>query len=415
MVSGKINIKEFVKNFLAFLGTFIFFDGVFPLLASQDTDLFGNWFYYFFATVVYIPAILYCFKHINFSKNFFSTNLVFTSLFLLTFFSVFWSVNISITIRSWAALLGSICFGIFLIGNFSIEDFLKILFSVIFVSVILSFLFILFIPELAIHQDQLHGGSWKGIFVHKNIMARNMSLGLIICFLCFNTIKYKVLVVLNIVGAFILLLFSDGKTGLIVVVVCLIITYPVLGFNRYASNNRVLSFLFKYFLFFSTVFVLVLIYKNLSSILVFFGGDLTLTGRTTIWLALIPYLFDRPFLGYGFGAFWDSYLATKVWLDIKSTPPHAHNAIIEMILDLGSIGLGLFITLLIKYYRNIWLLFERNKIRLANILLILMIYMILYMVPGNLVFAQNSINLLILMYGIYKFNNSNELRLLDGR
>lgn len=39
------------------------------------------------------------------------------------------------------------------------------------------------------------------------------------------------------------------------------------------------------------------------------GADLTFTGRTDIWTFMIHDILQRPFLGYGYGAFWDVGLA----------------------------------------------------------------------------------------------------------
>lgn len=64
-------------------------------------------------------------------------------------------------------------------------------------------------------------------------------------------------------------------------------------------------------------------------------GD-TLTGRTEIWNALIPYAKKHILLGHGFGGFWTTSLRNQI-------SSHAHNGYLDTILEIGVIGLALFI------------------------------------------------------------------------
>lgn len=66
------------------------------------------------------------------------------------------------------------------------------------------------------------------------------------------------------------------------------------------------------------------------------GRDNTLTARTEIWEDLIPVAMQRPLLGHGFGGFWTPLK--------KSIYPaqEAHNGYLEILLELGFVGLLLF-------------------------------------------------------------------------
>lgn len=69
-------------------------------------------------------------------------------------------------------------------------------------------------------------------------------------------------------------------------------------------------------------------------------GD-TLTGRTTIWNTLLPYAQKHIIFGYGFGGFWTTSLREAI-------ASHAHNGYLDTILNLGIIGLILFIVFMVK-------------------------------------------------------------------
>ena len=74
----------------------------------------------------------------------------------------------------------------------------------------------------------------------------------------------------------------------------------------------------------------------------------TLTGRTELWSELLTYVGARPILGYGFEGFWGPMHTANVSLSLGWVVPHAHNGYIEMLLDLGVVGLLLFVVTLLS-------------------------------------------------------------------
>ena len=90
-------------------------------------------------------------------------------------------------------------------------------------------------------------------------------------------------------------------------------------------------------------------------------GDLTFTGRTEIWQHLVPEIGRRPWLGHGFGSFWDTGAAIN---PIRSAPPGAwfmkaqlintaHNGYLDLLLQTGIAGFALGIVAIL---RCLWLL-----------------------------------------------------------
>jgi O-antigen ligase len=76
------------------------------------------------------------------------------------------------------------------------------------------------------------------------------------------------------------------------------------------------------------------------------GRDSTLTGRTDIWAGLLPSVQRQPLLGCGFGAFWDS----------QTTAIHrvneAHNGYLDVLLQLGFVGLLFTAMFLVSFGRK---------------------------------------------------------------
>lgn len=76
-------------------------------------------------------------------------------------------------------------------------------------------------------------------------------------------------------------------------------------------------------------------------IFLWLGRDATLTGRTDIWVALIENIEQRPWLGYGYGAFWAPDSLPGNWLReaLQWDAPTAHNGWLEVTIALGLVGL----------------------------------------------------------------------------
>ena len=75
------------------------------------------------------------------------------------------------------------------------------------------------------------------------------------------------------------------------------------------------------------------------------GKDATLTGRTSIWAALLRQVAYRPWLGYGYGAFWRSTRDGPAgWVAKEADWPvlAADNAWAEILVQLGWVGIVLF-------------------------------------------------------------------------
>jgi len=87
----------------------------------------------------------------------------------------------------------------------------------------------------------------------------------------------------------------------------------------------------------------ILVTNQLAAIAPLIGRDAQLTGRVDLWLILPSYIAERPWLGYGFGAFWvaDSANVSLIWNAVGWTPPHAHDGWLDALLELGVVGLAL--------------------------------------------------------------------------
>jgi len=82
------------------------------------------------------------------------------------------------------------------------------------------------------------------------------------------------------------------------------------------------------------------------------GKDATLTGRTDIWAAILRQASARPWLGFGYAAFWEktSTPAAFVRAETGWKVPSAHNGWLDMLVQLGAVGVALCAVLLAAAY-----------------------------------------------------------------
>jgi exopolysaccharide production protein ExoQ len=82
--------------------------------------------------------------------------------------------------------------------------------------------------------------------------------------------------------------------------------------------------------------------NNMNLIFSLLGKDDTLTGRADFWPYIIDYIYQRPLLGWGFSAFFQSPdIGSMIGVDINE----AHNSLLQLLLDIGIIGTAFFLFL----------------------------------------------------------------------
>ena len=87
-------------------------------------------------------------------------------------------------------------------------------------------------------------------------------------------------------------------------------------------------------------------------VLGYFGKNTSLTGRTLLWEYAVAAIADKPILGGGYEAYWriGNSGAEQLWFYSyipNKSGYHFHNTFLEVTVDLGFVGLGVFVILLI--------------------------------------------------------------------
>ena len=287
----------------------------------------------------------YLMRRANLSFKLLLQNKLIFSLLVLAAISAVWSEVPDIVLRRTVALVGTTVFGVYFGLRYSVSQQLKLLAAALGIAALGSLFFVVLFPQYGISTDlDKHAGAWRGIYVNKNVLARVMALGsavfLILGFSERRWIRW---------GGFFLcmgmLAMSTSMTGAIVLVglTGLVTLYWMIGRPYFVSNPGSV----KPFVVFALLVALlagVVIAMNLQDMLKAINRDPTLTGRTDLWSAVSDMISDHPLLGYGYASFWreEEGPSLAVWRHVHWAVPNAHNGFLDLILDMGYLGLAIF-------------------------------------------------------------------------
>jgi exopolysaccharide production protein ExoQ len=280
----------------------------------------------------------------------FRTHWLLFAYFCLALASATWSVD------PWATQREAILFGAALAGMACTIQVLgaakvsRVLSYYLFLVCLVSMFFAVFFPILGTHSAadpysdaRAFNGAWRGVFSHKNVFG--------------PIAGYSVLMAINIrpqdrrEAAYRFMFFSIAITCLIMSRSTTNIGAAAIGVAFYVliavirpSSALVMSSLALVIA--PICIVLSLIWADVADAI---GLDLTLTGRLQIWSAVLERSADFPVLGLGFSAS-KAYIAPIL---MRTIGPHAvdpHNNYLEILLDLGIIGISFFCYIVLSVF-----------------------------------------------------------------
>lgn len=232
---------------------------------------------------------------------------------------------------------------VFLLLPRSDRHFARLLGIGTIIMLLVAYLGILFLPNIAIHQssdilEPMLAGSWRGQFIHKNAAAAAMVLAVFFGFFVYSS-QMRLLGVVIILLSTVFLFNTGGKTSSASLPAILLISWmfekwrwsriPIAIGGIIAVNAFTLGSV---------------IYEPIRSFVNSLGVDPTFTNRSDIWELAISAIAKNPITGYGLQAFWQTpelmYRGGRLetWA-VNATS--AHNAYLETLLSAGIIGLVL--------------------------------------------------------------------------
>lgn len=278
--------------------------------------------------------------------------------------SVFWTISLSYTVVALLASCASVGAAFYLAG-FPLSESLSILCKTLLGFIVISVLYIAVSPDAFVEH---HGvPRFQGIFFGPHAMAQPVAA----CFglLLVNPVFKKTWVrgvVLALLGVILLVTFS--RQAHIAVMLSLVTFYLFTRAKLLQSARVPLGIA-------AIAGLLLFMLLNQAHLLDFLsrgeGDDVaTLTGRTAIWSAALDLGRMRPLIGYGYGA---GGVALEIFYSAglgEWRTFNAHNAILQVFIDLGVLGVIIFLAFIAFCIRNAIRVFGVQVLPLVVVLVV---------------------------------------------
>lgn len=251
-------------------------------------------------------------------------------------------------------ILTSLVFISFYLNITNMQSFIKLLKYLFSSYLIITLIVCLTITEA---KDPTFN-TWRGLHATKNNLGQYASI-ITIFFIFYyfsqENIIEKIKVLLIILIGLLLLIGSFSMTNLVLMFLFLVFITMVNINKIFYSIGLGIKILFLFIGYFIISFTLITFF--FPEILNFFfeviGKDPSLTGRTEIWALVLNQNFSNLITGVGFQSFWIPEKLSKIILFQYWLPNQSHNGYIDMILEIGMIGLLLFILTIYKLLKQI--------------------------------------------------------------
>jgi exopolysaccharide production protein ExoQ len=291
-------------------------------------------------------------------------NLGAAALLVLALLSAAWSIEPSATLLRFVSLITifMVCFAIALSG-WHRRRFQQVaippLMAILLVSLVVGMIYPERIIELGTDLSQKN--AWHGVTHSKNEFGMMSSIAAIICFnRCLAREGRPYWPIAATAVALTCLILSRSNTSLFATMVAmlsmvLVMRVPIIR-RRYSTHVIV------------AMVVMILLYELviqdvvpgvhtlLAPVMGLTGKDATFSGRTIIWDIVKQHIQAAPYLGTGYGAYWlgpfpgsPSYIFVSVMFFY---PTEAHNGYLDVVNDLGIVGLICLLVFLFWYIRQ---------------------------------------------------------------
>jgi O-antigen ligase len=301
--------------------------------------------------------------------------------------STLWSQFPLYTIRRSVPFALAGVFGLYLAMRFPVRRQLGILRVTMLALAAGTVVMALVFPKLGLDMSAGHHADWQGLFTQKNTCGRMMVLSTAVLLADWKPTWQRVLSA----GLFLLVLYMSGsRSAWLVEGAVLALWGALLLAKRVDGPSRVMAAL-------ATMCMLPVAmgagYASRSTLLGWLGRDPTLSGRTLIWRQVWMFIAQRPWLGWGYEAFWRGLRgeAFRVVTAVRFMVFHAHNGFLEIRLDLGLAGLALFTLSYLRAWRRLWPALRRGEVERVMWAVFVLALIVLYDLDENTLLTYNGV------------------------
>jgi exopolysaccharide production protein ExoQ len=268
------------------------------------------------------------------------STLVLTGLALVSFF---WSDAPMLTLKRGGMLVGLTLFALYLVSRFHQRDLLSLLGWVLGIIAVSSVGIALLGPARGMEGGILEG-AWTGIFDSKSELGLSMTLGTGVFIAIARRQTGGTWYGWLGAGLCALLVVLSRSGTAIVATACMVALIPLAHVLRHRGPLHLAIAIWMLIVLAGAGLIVL---SDIDAAVRVLGKDPSFTGRVPLWNALMEKVWEKPWLGAGYYAFWITPYGTEARLNFTTwEASHAHNGLLELSLELGIVGV---ITFLLGY------------------------------------------------------------------
>jgi exopolysaccharide production protein ExoQ len=359
-VERNIFFKIAIITFVIFLFVMFFHTSIPFQQTSKDTvpSEGGNIINQVVYTLVFLLSLISLFYKRLDAIEIIKREKLLTIFLLWCLASVLWSYSpIDTAKRFFRIFTGFTVILSLLVHTTSTKEILKIIKPILYIYVFSSIVVCLVVPGAIDPAFQ----TWRGFSIEKNGLGQVSVICIILSYFIYKmeTGYAKLIAAVAVLFSVALLFGSRSMTSistfLLIIFAGSLLSidkiFKPLGLGRAASATIFL------FIIFATVLVVFVSPEIIDIITEAIGKDPTLSGRTNLWAAILISIMQHPIQGSGYLAFWSvnppsAYLKhiydLFIWI-----PNQSHNGYLDITNEVGFVGLGLCLILIIRYFANL--------------------------------------------------------------
>ncbi len=335
---------------------------------------------------LFLGAAVMVWRHLSTAwRNLRAANLFLLLLVAYCLLSMAWSLYPSITIKRTVIFAGLVLIGLAVAPPISEpRQFLRVVMGTFTFILLVSFLVVIFVPRVGV--DGFLGNAWRGITWQKNVMGAIAGVAALLWLReWLMNPRHRGLTFLGVMFCAFMMVMSKSATSILVTTLgagLYMMTRHRLFGGRHAGQIVVLAallaLLYAVLLFFVMAGRMPGVGDIVGPVTALFNKSSDLTGRGEIWDMMEVAIDQRPLLGTGYGAFWTGEGGPAQFIIDKLgwVPAHGHNGYLDILLDMGEVGMALFIGCLLWHVTGIVKLFRIDREDAAMHLAILFIILV---------------------------------------
>ncbi len=269
-------------------------------------------------------------------------NWLYVSIIILSGISVLWSRYPYISLRRTVTLGVCVGYGLYLYDRIGLEGLLRLYIRTAVLLAIMSLAVYYGAPEIGRDSGEGYSNALRGVFAAKNAAGMMMTIA-ITCTLYIGSRpgNSKIIAGFEYILLFITLIYTRSATS---TVIGLILTFCS---ARLWIRKGPARLIYQYIIFSIVVIMIYVVVFLPDQIFPMLGRDASFTGRMPLWEESLGLIAQAPVLGYGYSGFWnvDSKDVQYLWAVIGWEAPNAHDGYLDILLQLGIVGLVLYLSL----------------------------------------------------------------------